>query len=1614
MIVMVLMGMLSLLGVIFYTFAAQERSNASYYADAAKKTADPSLDCDALFDWALDQIIVGTDSRLKNSMLWGSRYSLLSNALGVGYNQPGDMHPFNGEGVNVIFDSSTGLLGVDQDRNGFIEASNAYLLDWVDSPSAQNQIERQLVGGTAYFPQPDVGYTYPDINSPFLCYVGKVRDQNGQIHKVVKPSYMLPAMLRNPTTGAPLTNWYNDSTTVARSMRAHPNHVYVFPSPTPITVSRYLTDAEATAKLGAGYYGFPNIPMKSTYNTTSSGGGPVYSNAGMGPFTKASPTPMATAPNGDDLIEFDYDNDGDLDPEAILMDLDYPPQLDASGKMFVPMFLVTIHDLDALINLNVHGNLSKILYSSADNGMATTSVSNSPSAPFGTDSISGNFFYISQSNLGLGPAEVNPAWGLNARSGVDNTGTAVFSQHQKFFGSNPQLLSGSNPAWGETANMELLWTKIGTPQFSTSGSIQNLLPGVYGEENLMYQAFSTGSYQNAGGLTLPRPGIAMQDDNGDMFEGQGFAPYFQHPLDYTGQGNYLSTAKQINWIMAGADRRIAYTKYNSNVYSSNPTNSTIRWGQHTNGGGQSDLMLLNLTQGNFDDPYEIAYYNTDNRTSDNLFAPEEMLFLRLNNSEVGRLNVNSRLAALLPFNFAKSTADNARGESIRRKFTTLSNDRKNFSLPYSTSGRSWEYSMDVAAVGGNQGPYIRTPTNNTYRFPPEFGTGTIRRYTSITSASTVPYTEDPFRPVTRALLEIDRDPVMSVQTLQRKLSVNQVLDYNAVSGNYFTRQLTQHPIDPGATPIFTTYPPPMPNVPYPPTDDPSREYWARRDRQRMARDIYVLLYLLGGGSDSATYNTATTANATPSATTDGSTLYSDVQLREMAQFAVNLVDGMDRDDVITRFEYDKDLSDGWNLDDDPYATAESSSYPNTSPNYNPLFPNDGPSRGEVFGVERLDLSISEVLAIRTEAITPAGNHTATSYDDGTPHAFGYVELYNHSPFDVTFTDTESWQVVIRQNAVGMSPTWERRLSLKSGAGYIPSGKRYTIASIEADLGGTTNTTTGQSKSLFVVSPTGGVGDPATSSNWMAPYQVPVLQGTNYYGLDLLSVTTPTAAFRVENTTGTDQTSTMGAFMSAFSGVTPTEGNLTGPLQFVLRRRAHPTRARLAYADSNDNPWVDVDIMTMPKIASFVLTSTTDTAATIQTQLKKLGSYERPQPYAQDQAAPHSIAAIPANSLSSANSNAAAINNVWHPHFDRDYTSIIDLLALPVFGPNQLTQKMRGAMMDSPEGQLTDQLSTGFMGAKSAAAKFLVPEDPSNWTTVTNQLFDNRWHRVLEFLEVPTRTNQNLALGTDLSIPRIPGKMNPNTFRNVESLAAVLDDSNHMALKIDGTDYFGAPYRANPTYDPEVGDLFDAFEPTTRDWWDQFQKSRDNFDPYWKTNLTLSIPLPGTPGSRPFRSLADVCYNTPASGGKHASVQDTILRALPTDVSNMPDPMATTQTRRRFLEIGTTGEHYTGGTGMQIDPMIRNRLLAKFANNTTTRSNSFAIFVSVKYFAAVSDSANGGAIRIGGPLNGKQKPEHRGFFVVDRSKLEQGQLSGVATYDFRSFIEYRKTLETIQQ
>lgn len=1641
MIVMVLMGMLALIGVIFYTFAAQERSNAAYYSDAAKDVGDPSLTADILFDWALEQIIVGTDRRLTNSMLWGSRHSMLSNSLGYGNHGPGDLHPFNGEGVNLIYDSG-GSVAVDQNRNGKAEdgvndstLDNRYLLDFNDSPAAPKQFEsgmRQIYNGPRYFPQTDVGYTYPDINNVFLTYVGVVRDSNNRVHRVVKPAYHVPGLLRTPVAGVStpllfedtdlngqlgagedtngngvLDDWTLNPITASRVMRAHASHIYV--PPTGITsnpMRRYLSDAEAISLIGPTAHGFPFHPMAATYDTRVGGGGPAYLRGRMGPYSYVDSDPSA-----DDPIEFDYDNDGDGINESILMDLDFPPQQDSSGNLFVPLFLITIHDLDGLINLNAHGNLAALLSGPLDAAESHTPLSSNAGVQFGTDTMSGVFEFISKSNLGIAPSEVNPLWGLNSRIGVDNdpssTLFALNSQYVRFFGNNPSSSPGSS--WAEAANMEFAWSKLGRLVYSSSGVVSDLIAGVYGEEYRLYSAATGGTLADPGGQTLPRPGASLYDDNGNIDEGQGVAPFYQHPHDFTGSGSYVGAdPKRINWSTpAGSNHWIQYRRYGNNSVS--PSGSNVAW-------GAAGLMSNTLRQGNGDDPGEVAFYSPNNSV-DKILTPDEMLYLQLNNSEIDRLNVNSRLASLLPFNFAKSITDNVRAEAIRRKFTTQSNDRKSYSWPISersfgATGSGQEYSFDSVT--------------NSYLFPPQFGS--VPRFS----------TSDPFRSCTRSLLEMEWNSSYSESRLQRKLSINQVLAGDSANAFEF-RELTPHPNDPGVARVGGTATPPI----YPPTTPAGQEYWARLDRQRMARDIYTLLYLLGHGDD---------AVATATATNASNALYSDTQLREMAQFAVNLVDAMDRDNVITLFEYDKDLHDGWNLDDDPFGTPESAKYqPTVDANYNVKYPNDGPTRGEVFGVERLDLSLSESLVIQAKKSASGTDYAGTNFDEKSlDRFFFYVELLNHSPFPVKFDAKETWQIVLRQEATATSAAWERRLSLRNNftldaQNSATGGYPFVIGT--ADASTPVNPSSGYSRSTFMVN----------RASWtLAPGPtdriVPNRPGAANLDCDLdlieslpASINVPANLYRIEDQDGTDVSATAGAMLSAFTGATP-PADMTASgatLKVILRRRAHPSRSYLTpptLPAVEDNPWVEVDSMMLQSgngFQTFPDLTSSPTPAAIDSALQALASRERPQPLDSLAELASTGTGVPAsnttvNTLGSLNTSTTTLSvspyPLWQLHLDRDYASTLDLLQLPVFAPFQLTTLTKAVFTQSPVAQVTvgnEVTSTNWrvgttaanalvkVFAKSAVAKFVIPEDPANSVAITpDYKMNNRWHRLLELLEVPSRANVNLNVGTDLSIGRVPGRLNLNMIRHPEALAALLDDNRMFNLNLDSASPPN-PEAASIDENSSVSN-YDA----SRNWWAQFLASRDPVEPSAATRTGLSIPvqvpLPGLPSSntvpigsaylsdaRPFKNLSELGYTVDPTnlGVKHPSVADTLLRALPMD-ANLP----TTSSRRRLFEIGSASEHQSS----TLDPYIRNRLLSKINGNTTTRSNCFGIFISVKYFQAVRQN---NAIRIGGPLNQTALPEHRGFFVVDRSKLEVGQTSKSPTFDFRQFIDYRKTLQT---
>ncbi|MDZ4685787.1 MAG: hypothetical protein SH850_12030 [Planctomycetaceae bacterium] len=1770
MIVIVLLGLLAVLGVLFYTFAAAERSNAEYYANGAKAEEEPGLPADVVMDFALQQLIVGTDPRLKNSALWGSRHSMLANMLGVKNHVIGDLTAFDGTGFNIISDdedlNGNGMLdpGEDQDGDSMLDPSSGVPkvdqdfdpatienfpslsvnspLSINQSPAANDLIENPNLDSR---PQPDVGYTYPDINNLFLAHVGWVRDRNsGSVRRVIIPSFHRPQLNRTGSAGGtavPEPLWedrnYNgvldggedlngngvldpdpvdpDPATKYtldpfknRSLRPHPGHLYVPPSQQGATkVSRYVYDpatAAAATVFGDGKRVFPFFPMYPGYNPASGGTDVTYAGASPRPADWIghqgvwSPPAPTGAPATINDYQYDADNDGDGIREGIWLDLDYPVQELSDGTTFLPMFSITVLDQNGLFDLNSHGNIQELLFTYPNTPFAT-----SATQPFGwnTAKVPPRQEFISASNLGMHAGEVNPAWGLTGRPGTGlevttgNMGT-VFSQYQLFYNNPPNDSSTIMPttdqqkrkAWQEVANMELAFLKMGRPQINSgSGSLDDLFPGVYGEEHLIAQ--NLGSAGSRDPRLYPHPGTSVIDDNNDLNEGMVTPPEFdpltltwlhvEQPFDALGIGSVLGTngtdPKALDRRNPPAlSNRVRWPRYES--YASN---GNVFWGYNSGSNNIVSGNLMTFTTmgagatsnpyGLFDDPSELTLYANDQRDVDDPLGAADAAFLAMSNTDITNLGITSRLQDLVKFNFSTDPSTNLRGEEIRKRFTTNSNDRKSYAVPRQTGtdGRFWEWTddngRDLSQINANQ------QNNVKLRFPPTFGTSgsAIPRYQIYGPSTTPPNSADPFRPAVRFLLQATREDLQVTKQYQQRLSVNQLLIYNNQTNKLEYRELTPHPLDPGATPIVAT-------TVYPPNTDVQREFWARKDRQQMARDVYVLLYTLGQGPDGASAN-----NPTRTGWMTGGNKYTDQQLEQMARFAVNLVDAQDRDNVITRFEYDVDLSNGWNLDDNPYTTTDAGS------------PTD---RAEVWGLERMELTFNEALVIQALQNGPVGSGTdylSTEHDDSNERHFLALELRNVAPYNVAFSNKENWQIVMTQWEPGdagydtsMHPPRERRLSLRRNAGQVPRAGFYTLFSTDRN----------EPVSSPMVSPSAFQVDASGGSNtaWIAPRNEAVFlppAGSSGNHIDLVENTaTNGSGFRLTDGQATPSVlnTTLGAG-AMLQGPTGSNSYVLSDtardVRFILRRRAHPTRSS-PYIASNtvaddaayerDNPFVEVDRLVFGPMKTFNPMTAGSAPATIEDELDNLVSQERPEPLSAE-LDPNNAASGPIyNTL---DSQAGAENSTvdltesefdyWQAHFDRAFTSVGDLLLIPVVGPppydndtsdtdpNPWDDPMTTSMpRDSGYTRYVEQMwlppteqydkpplpasadNYYRQYAKNALGLFAVPNHPTlGDTDPTNKLdpVDNRWHRVLEFLEVPTRQNRNLGLGSEFDIARVPGRINLNTIRHAEVLGGWIDDERVADLNLVHPDTGTSITASN------FPKLLDAFEGTAmppRDWFVELQRSRDPFDPFWAmqpdedTNMNgtfeiatedangngvfdrpQELSLPGLPvdaaveDGRPFRSLSFT-----QAGNK--SVHHTLLRSLPLDINATTPPTS----NRHLFEVGTSAEHVS--TTANIDPILRQRILSKMWNNTTTRSNSFVVFISAKLFRAHVDSATG-AVQVGGPLREytsgvdvtPELPEYRGVFVVDRSDLEAaGQSGGGGLTSFRPFVKYRKILQ----
>lgn len=1154
-------------------------------------------------------------------------------------------------------------------------------------------------------------------------------------------------------------------------------------------------------------------------------------------------------------------------------------------------------------------------------------------------------------------------------------------------------------------------------------------------------------------------------------------------------------------------------------------------------GAAEQLMRNPFFDPLFEDPLEQIFDpNFAQRPQDNAFGPQDTLVLQMTPADISASveKPSGRLPELAPFALDASSRN-------REMLTTYSNSYRYvpFLHPFGSDGRPglrnidddgdgvideadevltnddvtdlaprwWEFTADADGAdrldaGGSAGTDGFPDGDGNHEFPPRFGS---------TLAMGKPYgPNDPFRPQVRRILTVEAGERQGLVG-QLPLSINHLLDVDRSpqtptegtkeflyfmqrSGLKF-RSFTEHPsahVDADGSaasdmvsadlPRYEPAANPTDRLPtYPPQSIAQREFWARRDRQQMARDVYVLLYTLGGARKSTANNISDYRRAndpnlaedaapiTPNDPSDplyfstAQPLYTHRQLRRMAQFAVNVVDALDTDNIVTKFEYDKNLgpnpagsTGGWELDDNPYTSSDDvNTTVGADATENLLYPEDTDGRGVVYGVEAQQLALSEVLAIRSEAITPAGDSEATPYTDDQARDFLFVELQNMLPMELDLATARSgssnpergvWRIV-RNNRPAIDhdltdPNDPAIVIADHTENVVDGGGRFSISvasdtsltssAFFVDLGDiATNMFDGVYE--LIAPDVDGVVDSA-SANATEPLTDIDVRHTNHMGR-FAEVNGP---FLADPTTTPNYVGneTFRQISSQF-GDDPAEPGF----DLVLQRRLNPDLPSL---DPTENPWIEVDRRKVV-FRRFTLSTMGGPVEVYDPampagQILGLVSRERTEPLdsrtvpsTAKTATPHRLNTIKGSELASkddmlgvnsgnitdpllpvSSTNVARPFSVWQPHFDRDYASSIDLLNLPVFGPQTLTQQLQISRLAPLQQVVGDPAQA--IRLSSAAGLFLMPDFPNIGSAVPtpdeirrDEARDNRWYRMLQFVEVPSRVHR--MLGNYLTLNRMPGKINLNMIRHREVYAGLIDSPFLMDVPntVDTTPFYTGPPGGNPPNQFEDGPFTQPVRGGS-DRWREFLEERDGLirshDPTGFAPGVARFYIPGLPNSNPFRTLASRDEFNPNP------LQSTILRTLRQDrLDTGPGPPSFEFTNRHWLEVGNASEH--DFPDIRSSAQQRYQLLGKVQNNSTTVSNTFVVFATAGFFEAFEHTTgtNAGLVQVGGPLDMDGDSQttddrKRAVFLIDRTEALNAYDPGTGGFDWSQLVKAR--------
>lgn len=1725
-VVLALLSLMLFLGIFFFEFTQEEQQTAENFVNA---NADAIVNPEPYIEEGLEQLIVGprstrTWSALRNDDLVGtSRYgnvqSILAHTIGpiqsgIGgagtkHGRPIDVIPHNGAGIQVLFvdNYSDGVPDFTRfDHNGDGTADSK--LDPSDpatlplfainfSPLAQpdksvDAFNQPVGGGNRLVPFiPDTDYTAPDLNGLFLAH-----DEVVDGRRILVPSFFRPVLFpgrrdsdgSGPAPGGGGTGFesiYTSADTMKLVLRPHALHTY------PNGTERYLSGATpASNDPSRTIAAFPFFHPDQDGDTVRNEMG-IYSNA------SSAINPALSIPESNNY-ELDVDTDDDGLADAIWIDLGLDLVDLPDGRQYVPLVAFKVLDADSLGNVNVHGNLQGL---------------------FTAGDLYNNGNSLSVSNMGLSPSEVNLVRLLNGDPAAFGA-TTDLSRAQADYAALFNFTKTTAQSPITMGNMDLIGLLSGRvigPFSSTRLTGEGSpLAGRNGEESLLMDAGFPGTASKH-----PRAGVTGSDDDHDndptydtssgkplhdtydggrsrtetLYENGSTVnvviPPYVHPIALSGEGSDVvsvsgSPPVEQRELPAPpiAGNPSTWPKYTEFYNDPGAPAAGVTPYSHS---GVPSLMAQDTTPfGLIDEENEaIASYGQRDRLSDSLFSPFESVFLHVSDTDYQRANVRTRLEQLLPFNFR--SARNA--AQIRRRFTTDSWDLNELNYVNYRAG-------EVSEWNAGSGEYY---------FPPLFGG--VAAYSPT----------DPIRPAVRTLLasEVTANTSNigdSRDDLRQRLNLNRLLVGFDNAGNPIYRNLMPHPDivsleneDPSTFMSAITIPGmihshadpapvPFTDIQQTYTSDTDRansaraqEWWARYDRQRMARDIYTLLYLTG-----ATINDSPATTPYPILPTmfgypnresaSGSVNSIPDNVEEMAQFAVNFVDALDRDDVITTFEYDSNLSDGWN-----------------SPAH------------KVYGVERQSLSFSEVMLVQLDRGSMASSTTLFKEDSTDTHRLLHVELRNALPFTVNVD--EGWRIVRVPVKDDGSSNWhstatmDKWYSFKTdgfglGASAIPKqvgpGGNFHIACHDGALLNEAGTPLVTSDLYADIDGDGMLESVLPkSTRKLTNNSVPAADYLPQADIDLAAIGSGQPHEPFVHAGPSAPGYPLGTLVDFVAGVA-----VNTKFDLVLQRRQNlrgiASSPGSDVAGESTGRWIEVDrfsvdSVTMGSEGRFSPGGNTD--ADIQAALLPLHSRERPQPFVPNQVSNsgtsyqnHSISADPADKHK-ANSCLTGTTQftIWQPHFDRDLTSVYDLLSIPIFGnfpmgdvlsPILLSPPLPapsppngdiyndynntyypdvhgGAVVNLARGDTSVAGGASLAGDYTAGVRFLFPEGKPakpyfGWNPVS---YANNWYRLFEFVQVPRRTEQaiqsqypNTVAGAIKALRRTPGLINFNTIHDETILAAILDDNLHTPL--------GA---VPPTTDPLSP--ISTSGTVGRNWYRELRVSRDGVDKFLQSaglydqitsvndptlidpSLHLpSLTIPGTlspaaptvdglPTSaipvkvpEPFRSASHI--DLTATTTVDTAIESTLMRSRPTNPrpigsgpytpaqmttvapGNSPwtSPSQTTTAWQALFDARDSRNH-------QIDYYTRNRLLAKVANNSTTKSHVFLVWMAVGYFEAHEISAptlpTGKATQIGARMT--DLPIHRSFSMVDMTRLDDAYDSFSQTFDYSKFVIARKRL-----